>query len=442
MTYTTNLKSVRVAGTGVDVVNEIVGTGDNSTTSYDLDHGNVISGSYTLSYAASGSNDLTALTETTHYTLDKDGGLIELTTAGKTALGTNILYATYTHFPDISDTILSSWLDSVDEEVNKLTNNYWGSATSETEYFDGRRSDNYPTTDRPYAKEEWDEPDYVQLKYKNILSLTGAYFLTRGSSLGDVQRYDSTLTTYTDVTAEANTLSGTAFQPFGTTTANGDYLYIGSQYKFRGLDIINFTLGVTSGTNTIEYYDGSSWTAFTATESTTGVLNFAANGSLSWDDLSSWTKVSVNSGTSLYFVRIVANTTYTTEAKVNHIAMSQDSVIGTEIPLYALDYNLNGRVTFLNNRLPNGTRNVRIDYTHGYTSTPELVVELASQLMALRMFVALLGGSYDTPTSYQLPEGQIQIGQIYVNVAEVVKQTRNRIDEIVSQLGSKKMFLC
>ena len=438
MTYTSTFKSVSIAGLGVNVVNEIIGTGDNTETSFDLDNGNVIAGSYTLNYAAVDSNDLTALVETTHYTIDKDGGTILLTTAGKTELSTNILYGTYTYSPKISETVLNSWLAATDEEVDLLTYNHWGTSSTQTEYFDGVKSDNYPTTDKPYGLVDYDEPDYVQLKYKSILSLTGAYFLTRGTSIANAQSSDGG--TYTDVTSEINSMGGTGFNPFATTTATNDYLYIGSPYKFHGFQTVLFTLGVTAGTNTLEYWNGSAWTAVTTTESVTGALNFSTNGKVTWDALSAWTAVSVNSSSALYFIRVVANSTYTTEAVINHIAMDQNFVIAKEVPLYAVDVDADGKCTFLKDRFSNGTRNIRVDYTHGYSSTPAMIEELAAMLMGIRAYANITGGSYDDATSYDLPEAKISIGEVYVNVAEVVRQFRKRINEILDELGRK--FVC
>ena len=90
MAYTTTLSAIRTMGIGVEVQNETLGTGDNLEDSFDLANGNVVASSYTVEYGASGSNDLTELTETTHYTIDKDAGSLLLTSAGVTALSTNV----------------------------------------------------------------------------------------------------------------------------------------------------------------------------------------------------------------------------------------------------------------------------------------------------------------------------------------------------------------
>lgn len=438
--YTSALQIARVSGIGVEVKNENVGTGDASATSFDLDNGNVVAGSYSLKYSASTTdNDFTSLTEGTHYTIGKDGGLIELTGTGVTALSTNILWADYTYSPKMSNTIIESYLPAVEEEVDAKTGNYWGSSKSSTQLFDARESFTYPTTDAPYIglRGDYDEPDKLQLDNKGVLSLQGVYFLSQGGNLGQVNSYDSVAGTYTDNTAEANSPAGTAFQPFASTTAANDYLYVGAAYQFQSLNTVLFTVGVTGGTNTVEYYDGSSWTAFSPTESETGVLDLEAAGKLSWDPLASWSKTTVNSGSSMYFIRIVANAVYTTEVKINSLYVGQDFVISQNLPLQTISWDSTGRLTFLNSRLPNGNNIVRVDYKHGYSSVPDEIAELAALYGSLRALGNISGGSYDDATGFTIGRETISIGEVYVNVREVVRQFEVRIKSILNDVGFK-----
>jgi hypothetical protein len=437
--YTSALQVARVTGIGVEVKNENVGTGDSSNVNFDLDNGNVVAGSYILKYSASTSdNDFTSLDEGTHYTIDKDGGTIVLTATGVTVLATNILWADYIHSPKMSNTYIESYLPAAEEEVDAKTGNYWGSYKSETEFFDARKSFTYPTTDEPYVRyNDYDEPDKLQLKYKGVNSLQGVYFLNQGVGLGQVERYSSVAGTYTDVTAEANSPGGTAFQPFATVTAANDYLYVGASNQFHSLNTVLFTVGVTSGTNTAEYWDGSSWTSFSVTESESGVLNFEADGKLTWSPLASWSKTSVDSGTSKYFIRIKANAVYTTEAKLNALYVGQDFMVDRNIPLQTISWNVDGRLSFTNSRLPNGNQIVRVDYKHGYSSVPDEVAELASLFAGLRVYANITGGSYDDATGYTLGRESISIGEVYVNVREVVRQFEERIKSILGDVGTK-----
>lgn len=118
-------------------IKEEVGVGNNSATRFFLDNSSIIAGTYTLSYGASESS-VTALTETTHYTLDKDMGEITLTTAGKTAISTNKIYAAYSYIDTgeqatiLNDTILSDAIDYAESEINNDTCNLWVDGTAAT----------------------------------------------------------------------------------------------------------------------------------------------------------------------------------------------------------------------------------------------------------------------------------------------------------------------
>jgi len=442
MTYTNTLQVVRVAGMGVDIAVENLGTGDNAKTSFDLKNGNVIANSYKLYFGATGSNSFTDLTELIDYSLDLDKGLILLTSAGVTALGTNNLYVDYTHSPKLSNTVIESYLPSADREVEKSTGTYWGMPKSFTEFFNGESTHLYPTTDRPYAN-DYDEPDSVNLKNRNVLSIDGAYFLRRGQPIAKQWSYSSTSDSYVDNTAEANKSNGIAFKPFGATTVANDYCYIGASFKFHGVLLNLFTKGVTVGGNTIEYFNGVSWDSFIPTESVTGVLNLSTNGKITWNPLSGWDKTTINGSKSLYYIRIKSASVYTTEPLVASMTMDQDFIVSNDLPLYNIDFTSYGEVTFLNNRLSNGVRNVRIDYTAGLQEDDEmndLVSEYASLLAGIRIFAAITGSSYDDATSFTLGRKSVGIGEVYTNMRETVRQNVLRAQALKELLGSNMML--
>ena len=113
--YSTTLKLAEILGGVKDVpswdigeapTNEAVGTGDDSETQFFLDQKNIIADSYTL-YA-----NAVAMTETTHYALDKSTGEITLTSSGVNMLSTNALTAKYKYFNGgFSDSYLTSVLE-------------------------------------------------------------------------------------------------------------------------------------------------------------------------------------------------------------------------------------------------------------------------------------------------------------------------------------------
>ena len=243
MTYADALNVAQVSGLGVEIIDENVGTGDASEVDFDLDNDNIVAGSYSLYHAASGSNTMTALIETTHYSLDKSSGRIVLEAAGVTALGTDILYATYQYIDGgISDTLLTQWLTWADSEVDKSTGQYWGTPISVTEYFSSEKTNTYPHTDRPFA-DDWDSADYLVMKKVPITGVNYVWILTENLLAGQVWSYDDNLATYTDNTDEANSVEGTAFDAFADTPAANDILYVGASQKFHKLLFLFATLG-------------------------------------------------------------------------------------------------------------------------------------------------------------------------------------------------------
>lgn len=140
--YTTTLQFAEIIGIVKNIpswviaddapTNEAVGTGDDSKTQFFLDQINIIADSYTL-YA-----NAVAMTETTHYTLDKDTGEITLTTGaggGVEMLSTNALTVKYKYFDNgMSDSYITSILERAEKEVDKKTNSVFtdGTATNPT----------------------------------------------------------------------------------------------------------------------------------------------------------------------------------------------------------------------------------------------------------------------------------------------------------------------
>ena len=432
-TYATNLEFAERSGVGLRIVDENVGTGDSSETSFDLDHGNVISESYVLSYAASGSNSFTALTETTHYTLDKESGRILLTTDGKTALSTNILYATYWYTDNFNDDVITDYLAVAQDEINLITGRRWDTATSTTEYKDGRELSGYPTTDEPYMR-DWDEPNFLVLDNVSISKIDYVYFLSKPMAIAKFFNYDAGTTTYTDKTDNVNSGTQAPFTLFDDAPAANDYIYIGSEYTFLGVTVNLSTLGTGTPAIDWEYYNGTSWADITETDTVTGASTFAASGAFTWVYPFGWAKNSVNS-VSNYWIRGKLTSGYTVDPICATMTINDSVQQYVEPRDYV--YSTNGVLTFTNSEIPNGTRNVRIDYDYGQATTPSYITELTVLYASVKAYVNLSGGSYDDATVYTLGSKSISIGEVYVNIREVITQFKTRIKEILDEVGRR-----
>ncbi len=114
---------------------EEVGEGDGSTTVFYLDNRNVIAGTYTLYHAASWSESATELTETTHYTINKDDGKITLTASGVTEVGTDKIYAKY-KYANVSDSYVADLINAKEDEIDQATQHAWRETTVTDELHD------------------------------------------------------------------------------------------------------------------------------------------------------------------------------------------------------------------------------------------------------------------------------------------------------------------
>lgn len=113
-------------------VKENVGTGDNSTTIFRIANAFVLDGTYTFYYGSS-ADSVTALTETTHYTFDKDLGELTLTATGVTVVDTNNIYVKYKYCTiGLTDDQLQEVLDRAQNQVEKQLSTKFADGTLAT----------------------------------------------------------------------------------------------------------------------------------------------------------------------------------------------------------------------------------------------------------------------------------------------------------------------
>lgn len=132
--YATTLQLANILGIKLDVpsradttwpVKELLGTGDNAATRYPLAHYNLLLGSYTV-YTGGATEVLctTTLTETTYFTMNLSTGVLTLTAAGVTAVGTTKLYILYSYVDpnfNFTDDFLSEVLIRGEARIDNMT---------------------------------------------------------------------------------------------------------------------------------------------------------------------------------------------------------------------------------------------------------------------------------------------------------------------------------
>jgi len=433
MAYATALEFAEYSGLGLRVVDENVGTGDGAEDSYDLDHDNIVDGSYTLSYAASGSNDFTALTETTHYTLDKESGRILLTAGGITELGSNILYATYWYLDAFNDAQITQLLTQAQAEVELVTGKTWDTLSDQTDYFKGWRRYDYPVTEGPYDV-AYVQNDRVACKRYPIQDVYNVYMMNKPTTFNYVLNQSAS---FTDITSDASSIIESPVTLFDSSPLSGYAVYFGSLDRFFGIEIDLKTVGVGTPTVTWQFYNGTTWETFTPTENIADVAEFKASGRLQWKFLAGWEKTTVD-GNEAFFVRAVygvSSGTYSTVPVVSAFS-TRDRALRILEPS---DYNweTNGIIYLTNQQLLSGDLNIRVDYYLGAETVPEYIQELNILYASVNAYVQTSGGSYDAATSYSLGSKSITVGEQYVNIREVIDQYKKRISEILDAIGRR-----
>ncbi len=230
--YASPLMLVEILGLKTDVptwesgsspVLETVGTGNGSTTIFYLDHKNVLSDSYIFSYGASASAT-TQLTETTHYTIDKDNGKITLTSTGKTLISTNNIYASYSYISNgMSDSYLVDVLSRAEAQVDGIVNSTFTDGTED--------NPSYPVTIEIQASEGFYQ-DRIIVNKKPMIDITStlsadisAVVASIALASGDGDKFStsgyiiigSEVISYTGITTD--TLTGCTRGALGTTAA-------------------------------------------------------------------------------------------------------------------------------------------------------------------------------------------------------------------------------
>lgn len=156
--------------------------------------------------------------------------------------------------------------------------------------------------------------------------------------LGYWVRYRVT-SAYTGTAPQLNRISLSEDRPFGAftvvasatvetaaSTALNDAMYIGSTSQFKYADLGLLTNGDSSGVITWEYWNGVQWSSLSnVSETVSNAKNLRASGIVGWDIPNNWAKTSVNSSSSIYWVRARITTNFTSSyPALDHVLPSSD----------------------------------------------------------------------------------------------------------------------
>jgi hypothetical protein len=184
----------------------------------------------------------------------------------------------------------------------------------------------------------------------------------------------------------------------------GEYLFLGSDSKFRGLNVALQTKGVGAAPNLQwEYWNGSAWANLEAVAGFTDELNSLTevDGTIYWTaDPPGWSEYSVNGGPDLFYVRAyLASGSYTTSPV--------EGLIKTDILLFQYCGELTGAAQSFAFTVPTPTAVELASFgATGYDGEVLIEWETASELENLGFHVyraKASGGPYVRITSAAIP---------------------------------------
>lgn len=332
----------------------------------------------------------------------------------------------------VPDAEMIEFVLDAEGEIRSLTSQWWGGSISAVEYFNRRKSlykRRYPREVGYIYSDTSDDDlntDFVMSSRYPLRTISRAYLLVGDvSDLNQVWSLDQPAA-WTDNTAEANTLGGTAFNAFAAVPVAGDILYIGNSVVWEDVTLLFATPGVDDGTGVLvyEYWNGAAWVAIPTAVDGTSLLT--QDGILTFQAPRDWATTAVNGATQFYIRIRITTAGYTTAPTVIQIYMNDE--IDEELNTRDIEvFSTTGKIYFPSNSFRGGLKDLKIRYNYGLATVPRVVEELCASLAALRALTKMMGGSYDDVTSYSIPEFEASKGEPYTNMRATVIELHKKI---------------
>jgi len=158
----------------------------------------------------------------------------------------------------------------------------------------------------PYGRDQWVTDSLLTEKLDlSEADIRGRFTLPLSDyrNVDQGEQYDDSGTSFVTITDEMNSATANDASPFPAGAGVDDIVYFGFQEKQKRLSITVGTAGVGAYTLTWEYWNGSAWVSLSGLSDGTGAFKTAGRNEVSYTNPSGWARTTVNSGSSLYFVR-------------------------------------------------------------------------------------------------------------------------------------------
>lgn len=101
----------------------------------------------------------------------------------------------------------------------------------------------------------------------------------------------------------------------------------------------------------------------------------------------------------------------------------------------------NGKIILKTDSFPKGTNNVKITYTYGYASVPNMIKNLAVCLAGIRTWLAFMGCGYNRLNSYSIPQQSVNKGDFYQRGMQNIQLLTDEANRLFDRIGRKPRTL-
>ena len=195
-------------------------------------------------------------------------------------------------------------------------------------------------------------------------------------------------------------------------TGQGEYLYLGADSTFRGLNVALDTLGSGAVDLQWDYWNGTSWSDLELVGGFTDETNdLTTHGTIYWQDPGGWSPYSINGGPDLFYVRASLASGSYTQAPI-------ENVIKTDILLFQYCGDITVAAQTFDFAVPTPTAVELVSFeARGVDGAVELGWETASELNNLGFHVyraTTSEGAYERVTARAIPGlGSSPVGARY-----------------------------
>lgn len=101
----------------------------------------------------------------------------------------------------------------------------------------------------------------------------------------------------------------------------------------------------------------------------------------------------------------------------------------------------NGYIKLKTVTIPEGKNNIKVSYTYGYATVPQMIKNLAVCLTGVRVWMTFIGGCYNRLDSYSIPQQSVNKGDFYARAQKNIDLLNEEANRLLDRIGRRQRVL-